>query len=74
MSCTKMENKKTIWFDITNVPHVNFFMPLIKRYEGKYNLIFSIRDFAETKSLFKKKIGEQFFEVGHQIKKIILWG
>lgn len=62
-----MENKKTIWFDITNVPHVNFFMPLIKRYEGKYNLIFSIRDFAETKSLFKKKIGEQFFEVGHHV-------
>lgn len=62
-----MESKKTIWFDITNVPHVNFFLPLIKRYEGKYNMIFSIRDFAETKSLFEKRIGKQYFEVGQHV-------
>lgn len=59
-----MKNKKTIWFDITNVPHVNFFLPIINKYEGEYNFIFTIRDFAETKGLFEKKINKPYKIVG----------
>lgn len=56
--------KKTIWFDITNVPHVNFFLPFIRHFEGSYDYIFSLRDFAETKGLFEKKIGAPYLECG----------
>lgn len=71
-----MSNKKTIWFDITNVPHVNFLLPIIRKYEGKFEMIFTVRDFAETKSLFEKRVGKSYIEVGqHQggskVKKLI---
>ena len=46
--------KKTIWFDITNVPHVNFLLPVIHKYEEEFEMVFTIRDFAETKNLFEK--------------------
>lgn len=55
---------KTIWFDITNVPHVNFFKPLINHLDKKYNLIFTIKDFAETEKLFVKEIGKEYQVVG----------
>lgn len=55
--------KKTIWFDFTNVPHVNFLLPIIKHFNN-CNHIYSIRDFAETKSLFEKLIGKNYFLVG----------
>lgn len=69
--------KKTIWFDITNVPHVNFLLPIIREYEQEFEMVFSVRDFAETKSLFEKRIGKPYIEGGkHQggnkLKK--LWG
>lgn len=56
--------KKTIWFDITNVPHVNFLLPIVEHYKDDFNYLFSIRDFAETKALFEKKIGREYFEIG----------
>lgn len=67
---------KTIWFDITNVPHVNFLLPIINKYKNEYKFIFSLRDFAETKGLFEKKIPYPYIEVGkHQggnkLKKIL---
>lgn len=55
---------KTIWFDITNVPHVNFLLPIINKYKDEYNFVFSLRDFAETKDLFQKKIPYPFLEIG----------
>jgi len=72
-----MKDKKTIWFDFTNVPHVNFLLPIIKRYESKCEMVFTIRDFAETKSLFEKKIGKPYLVIGeHQggskLRKV--WG
>lgn len=59
-----MTKRKTIWFDITNVPHVNFLLPIVRKYEGQYNIIYSLRDFAETKSLFEKSISKEYIEVG----------
>lgn len=72
-----MDKKKTIWFDITNVPHVNFLLPIIRKYEEEFDMVFTVRDFAETKSLFEKRIGKPYIEGGqHQggnkLKK--LWG
>lgn len=62
-----MKDKKTIWFDLTNVPHVNFLLPIIKRYEESCDMVFTIRDFAETKSLFEKRIGKPYIIIGgHQ--------
>ena len=57
-----MKNK-TIWFDFTNVPHVNFLHPIIKHLSD-YKHIYSIRDFAETKRLFEKRIGGEFYLIG----------
>ena len=62
-----MDKKKTIWFDITNVPHVNFLLPIIRKYEEEFEMVFTVRDFAETKSLFEKRIGKPYIEGGqHQ--------
>lgn len=62
-----MNNKKVIWFDINNVPHVNFLLPIIHKYEKEFDIIYSLRDFAETKGLFEKRIGKPYLEAGtHQ--------
>ena len=62
-----MKKKNIIWFDLTNVPHVNFLLPIVKRYENRCDMVFTIRDFAETKSLFEKRIGKPYTIVGgHQ--------
>lgn len=62
-----MKNRNTIWFDLTNVPHVNFLLPIIRRYENQCDMVFTIRDFAETKSLFEKRVGKPYTIVGcHQ--------
>ena len=71
-----MTKKKTIWFDITNVPHVNFLLPIIRKYEQEFDMVFSLRDFAETKGLFEKRIGKPYVEAGqHQggnkLKKLL---
>lgn len=56
---------KTLWFDIDNTPHVNFFKPLVNRLSSKYNTVFSVKDFAETESLFKMHIGKEYYLVGN---------
>lgn len=71
-----MTKKKTIWFDITNVPHVNFLLPIIRKFESEFDIIYSLRDFAETKSLFEKRIGKEYIEVGqhkggNKLRKIL---
>ena len=50
-------NKKTIWYDLTNVPHVNFLSPIYKHLGDRFHSTFTLRDFAETKSLFSQKFG-----------------
>lgn len=72
-----MKDRITIWFDLTNVPHVNFLLPIVRRYENQCDMVFTIRDFAETKSLFEKRVGKPYILIGeHQggnkLRKI--WG
>ena len=57
-------DRKVIWYDITNVPHVNFFYPISKELNEVYDSFFSIRNFAETKNLFIKKFSTKPIEVG----------
>lgn len=68
-------NQRTIWFDFTNVPHVNFLNPIIKHFKD-FDHIYSIRDFAETKQLFEKIIGKPYQLIGshkgkNKIRKVI---
>ena len=49
-----MKDQKKIWFDITNTPHVNFFKPIVHDLKNDFQLIYSVRDFAEVYKLFKK--------------------
>jgi predicted glycosyltransferase len=42
---------KTLWFDLTNSPHVHFFRPIIKRYSKDFKIIISVRTFSETTHL-----------------------
>ncbi|MFT4806338.1 MAG: putative glycosyltransferase, partial [Psychroserpens sp.] len=43
-----------IWIDITNTPHVNVLMPIIRHLEKKHTLIFTARNFSETIPLLKQ--------------------
>ena len=43
-----------IWIDITNTPHVNVLMPIIRHLEKDHELIFTARDFSETLPLLKR--------------------
>lgn len=43
-----------IWIDITNTPHVNVLMPIIRQLKKKHDLIFTARDFSETLPLLKQ--------------------
>lgn len=44
-----------IWIDITNTPHVNVLMPIIRHLNNKgHELIITARDFSETLPLLKK--------------------
>ena len=43
-----------IWIDITNTPHVNVLMPIIRHLEKNHELIFTARDFSETLPLLQK--------------------
>ncbi len=56
--------KKTIWLDLTNTPHINFFKPIIKVLESDYVLTYSLKDFAETVPLFEKDIGKRYVLIG----------
>ncbi len=43
-----------LWFDFTNPPHVNFYLPLIKYFRGRnYNISLTARDFVETTKLLE---------------------
>lgn len=59
-----MKTKRIIWFALTNVPHVNFLLPIIRKYEQEFDMVFTVRDFAETVSLFEKRIGKPYILVG----------
>lgn len=59
-----MKTKKIIWFALTNVPHVNFLLPIIQKYEQEFDMVFTVRDFAETISLFEKRIGKPYVLIG----------
>ena len=44
-----------IWIDITNTPHVNTLMPIIRHLEAQgHELIYTARDFSETLPLLAK--------------------
>lgn len=43
-----------IWIDITNTPHVNVLMPIIRHFEKKHELIITARDFSETLPLLSQ--------------------
>lgn len=43
-----------IWIDITNTPHVNVLMPIIRHLEVSHELIITARDFSETVPLLKR--------------------
>lgn len=44
----------TFWFDFTNPPHVNFYLPLLKHFSIKeIKTILTARDFVETKKLLE---------------------
>ncbi len=43
-----------IWIDITNTPHVNVLLPIIKHLEKKHDLIITARDFSETVPLLRQ--------------------
>ncbi|MGF1587421.1 MAG: DUF354 domain-containing protein [Bacteroidales bacterium] len=46
---------KTIWFDFTNPPHVNLYLPLLRYLESNNNnVICTARHFVETMSLLSK--------------------
>ena len=43
-----------IWIDITNTPHVNVLMPIIRHLETEHELVITARDFSETVPLLRK--------------------
>jgi len=55
---------KTIWFDIDNTPHVNFFKPLITYLKDDHQLIFTLKEFAEVRKLFEKEIALDYKMIG----------
>lgn len=68
--------KNTIWFALNNVPHVNFLLPIIRKYENEFDMVFTVRNFAETVDLFQKRIGKPHIVVGehkggNKFKKIL---
>lgn len=64
-----------IWIDITNTPHVNVLMPIIRHLEKDHELLFTAREFSETLPLLEKN-GIHPLVYGHykgksRFKKII---
>lgn len=45
---------KTIWFDFTNPPHVNLYLPLLRYLEANNKVISTARHFVETTSLLEQ--------------------
>lgn len=55
---------KTIWFDFTNPPHVNMYLPLLRHFESNNNkVICTARHFVETVSLLSQN-GIDYKQVG----------
>lgn len=52
-----------IWLDFTNTPHVNFFLPIIRHFEGEHDFVFTARDFSETLPLLEKN-GIEYYLIG----------
>lgn len=51
----KKKRRMRIWIDVTNTPHVNVLMPIIRHLEqGGHKLIITARDFSETIPLLEK--------------------
>lgn len=47
---------KTLWFDFTNPPHVNFFLPILNHFKKKgFKILCTARDFAETSELLRMR-------------------
>jgi predicted glycosyltransferase len=55
---------KTVWFDITNTPHVHFLKPFIDRYRDQFTVIVSVRDYSETVSLAHLKLEDELKIIG----------
>jgi len=55
---------KTLWFDITNTPHVHFLSPIINRYRSRADIVISVRDYVETIALARHKFKTKFLVVG----------
>lgn len=53
-----------IWIDVLNVPHVHFFKPIVEELYENNDLIFTVREFAETIKLFEKKIDLPYTVIG----------
>ena len=65
--------KKIIWFDLTNTPHNIFLNPIVNNLRSKFDMLFSMRDFAETENLFKQIYSDPYIVIGnHKGKNKIL--
>jgi len=63
---------KTIWFDLTNTPHVHFLKPFIKKYATHARVVISVRDFSETVEFARLEFGLEPVIIGkHGGKKKI---
>ncbi len=49
---------KTLWFDITNTPHVHFLAPIIERYRSTNRILVTVRDYSESADLARRKFNE----------------
>ena len=66
---------KTLWFDLTNAPHVHFFAPIVEKYRASAHIVISVRDYSETVELARSKFREQCVVIGahgggNRLKKI----
>ena len=55
---------KTLWFDITNTPHVHFLAPIIERYSSTSRILVTVRDYSESVDLARRKFSELPILVG----------
>ena len=66
------DKKLNIWFDFSNPPHVNLFLPLLRHFEQKgISTHATARDFVETKGLLNK-YGIDYQLFGNMGARIVL--
>lgn len=64
-----MDNKRTIWVDFDNAPHVAFLLPLARELESRgFYLFYTARNHAETTILLKSQ-GVKFLSIGGEFAK-----